>query len=351
MPKISFIMPVYNVEKYIDKCLDSIINQTFDDFELIIIDDGSPDGSPDICDNLAARDSRVRVIHKQNGGVSAARNDGIDASTGDWLYFVDSDDWLELDAAERLVQTAEDGDFDCVMSYAEKVFSDGRKIESPTFDSPFSTDDSDEIGRVQKYVLYQRCSEHYTSRTKVGYAAPWGKFVRGSLVRENKVYFDPYLRGVFDDGLWSLHLFDYVKSFAYIHQKTYNYRMVEGSLTHSFKPNAMETQERGYERVEEWLIKTRKDKSYWTAYYAHVVRFFGGYLSRYFFNPNNPKPRNEVRKELDECLSREPYATAAKNVSLELLEAKDMYLAIAERLHALTMLELYVKAKEMMGKE
>ena len=95
MPKVSVIVPVYNVEKYIGRCIESILAQTFTDFELILVDDGSPDKSGTICDEYAKIDSRVRVIHKENGGVSSARNKGLDEARGEWIVFVDSDDWVE----------------------------------------------------------------------------------------------------------------------------------------------------------------------------------------------------------------------------------------------------------------
>ena len=95
MPKISVIVPVYNVEKYLHRCIDSILAQTFTDFELLLIDDGSKDNSGAICDEYAARDSRVQVFHKENGGVSSARNLGLDNAQGEWITFVDSDDWIE----------------------------------------------------------------------------------------------------------------------------------------------------------------------------------------------------------------------------------------------------------------
>ena len=92
-PKISVIVPVYNVEKYLPRCIDSILSQTFTDFELLLIDDGSPDNCGKICDEYAAKDSRVRVFHKPNGGVSSARNLGLDNARGEWIAFIDSDDF------------------------------------------------------------------------------------------------------------------------------------------------------------------------------------------------------------------------------------------------------------------
>ena len=104
---ISVIIPVYKVEKYLDRCLESIVNQTYKNLEIILIDDGSPDNCPAICDEYAQKDSRIKVIHKANGGVSSARNKGIDVATGDYIGFVDSDDWIEPDMYETLIKNAE----------------------------------------------------------------------------------------------------------------------------------------------------------------------------------------------------------------------------------------------------
>jgi len=102
-PKISVIVPVYKVEKYLRKCVDSILNQTYRNLEIILVDDGSPDGCPAICDEYAAADGRVKVIHKPNGGVSSARNMGLDMAAGDYFGFVDSDDWIDPGMFESLL--------------------------------------------------------------------------------------------------------------------------------------------------------------------------------------------------------------------------------------------------------
>ena len=103
-PKISVIVPVYKVEKYLPECIESVLAQTFTDFELILVDDGSPDNSGAICDAYAARDPRIRVFHKENGGVSSARNLGLDHARGEWIAFVDSDDWLSPEYLNRLIR-------------------------------------------------------------------------------------------------------------------------------------------------------------------------------------------------------------------------------------------------------
>ena len=112
MPKVSVIVPIYNVEKYLNRCVDSILAQTWSDFELILIDDGSSDRSGVICDEYAQKDGRVRVIHKENGGVSSARNAGLDAAEGELVAFVDSDDWIHYQYLEILVRAIHESDAD-----------------------------------------------------------------------------------------------------------------------------------------------------------------------------------------------------------------------------------------------
>lgn len=121
MPQISVIVPVYKVEPYLNRCVDSILEQTFSDLELILVDDGSPDSCPAICDTYASSDPRVVVIHQENGGLSAARNAGIewalDNSNSEWLSFIDSDDWVQPDFLSRLVWAAQNTQSDVSMCY------------------------------------------------------------------------------------------------------------------------------------------------------------------------------------------------------------------------------------------
>ena len=113
VPKISIIVPVYKVEQYLYRCLDSIVAQTFTDWECLLIDDGSPDDSGAICDEYAEKDSRFRVIHQKNSGVSAARNAGLAVARGEWIGFVDSDDWIEPDFCKTLLVAIEQTGKDC----------------------------------------------------------------------------------------------------------------------------------------------------------------------------------------------------------------------------------------------
>ena len=107
MPKVSVIVPVYNAEKYLSECVDSILAQTLRDIEVLLVDDGSTDGSPVLCDNYAKKDPRIKVIHKANGGVSSARNMGLSIASGDYFAFVDSDDIIDKNSYFKLYQVAQ----------------------------------------------------------------------------------------------------------------------------------------------------------------------------------------------------------------------------------------------------
>lgn len=122
---VSVIVPIYNVEQYLDKCVESILSQTYSHFELILVDDGSTDHSRVICDEWKKRDDRVRVIHKENGGLSDARNVGIDASNGDWLLFVDGDDFISANAIEKMYNAANEYDCEIAVCNMVRIYDDG----------------------------------------------------------------------------------------------------------------------------------------------------------------------------------------------------------------------------------
>lgn len=124
-PKISVIVPVYKAEKYLHRCVDSILAQTFQDFEVLLIDDGSPDRSGEICDEYAKRNNRVRVIHKENKGPMVAREIGVQLSGGEYIMFVDSDDWIPMNAVENMFQALNDCNVDIVVGDMVRITDDG----------------------------------------------------------------------------------------------------------------------------------------------------------------------------------------------------------------------------------
>lgn len=146
-PLISVIVPIYKVELYLDRCVQSIVGQTYQNLEIILVDDGSPDTCPAICDSWAARDSRIKVFHKKNGGLSSARNAGLDICQGEYVAFVDSDDWVEADMYEALLQACNDQNTMISVCGRYVVSADGKYIDK-CYASPASVSSTDFTARM-----------------------------------------------------------------------------------------------------------------------------------------------------------------------------------------------------------
>ena len=222
-PKISVIVPVYNVEKYLPRCIDSILAQTFTDFELLLIDDGSTDNSGKICDEYAKKDSRIWVFHKKNRGVSSARNMGIDKAKGEWICFVDSDDWLDINFLSTVLEDSQMADitfYGCKWQYINK---------SVTCYLPhdFFSADKNEIEQYLYSLKYNPQKFEY-----LGYT--WNKMFRASIIKENSIRFADKLK-IREDEVFTLAYCRYIKSLRIKSRANYNYRVLLSGLTHSSK--------------------------------------------------------------------------------------------------------------------
>ena len=232
-PKISVIVPVYNTEKYLHRCIDSVLAQTYKDFELLLIDDGSKDSSGAICDEYAARDSRVKVFHKENGGVSFARNAGLAIASGDWIMHLDGDDWIAPDIQERLIRKGEDTGADIVMGDFLFAYSDRDILYSlPDWDN-------NKTASLNRYI------------TSV-WTCVWGGIHKRSLY---EVYQLKSPQGVTycEDFHLMARLCYHAKKVVNVHQPFYHYRQQEGSVMHNLNKKT--------ERDEQWV-------------YQDIIRFF-----------------------------------------------------------------------------
>lgn len=319
MVKLSVVVPVYNVEKYIGEMIDSLISQTLKDLEIILVDDGSPDNSGAICDQYAVRDSRIRVLHKKNGGVSAARNDGLDMATGEWIIFCDSDDWVETDAFEKMIQVGESTGADVVLGDMRLIFGEQKK-NAPFFKDDFVTNDQkilDDLIRVDMCRAY--CFNPPQGGPAPGYGGPWNKMVQRKILTDNGIRFDSRLKGICDDILYTAYIYAVAQKIAYSHILVYNYRQLQASITNSFKANMPEINRAIFTAWEEFLSKYGKDGRYDEAYRAFVIRRLKGLLGVYFFSSKNEKPIAEQYRELKQMLKTEPYKTAIAKANVKKL--------------------------------
>lgn len=219
MPKISIIVPVYKVEKYIEQCIDSILNQTFKDFELILVDDGSPDKCPEICDKYALKDERIKVIHKSNGGLSSARNAGIDIATGGYIGFVDSDDFIHNKMYETLYDYAIKHSADIAICNYKKFYSEENVTENIDI-KPFI--------EIKEYSNIEALHQLYSENSGV-FVGPWQKIYKKKLFKDIK-----FEEGrVYEDRLISHKLLYKSNKIIYIPQIFYFYRQRRGSIVNS----------------------------------------------------------------------------------------------------------------------
>ncbi len=216
-PFLSVIIPVYNKEKYIEECIDSVLNQTFKDLELILIDDESPDRCPQICDAYALKDTRVHVIHQKNMGHSYARNSGIRASKGKYLMFVDSDDYLyDNEVLKKLCTTAETNGSDIVLS---NILSLDNDVVSKTKCSYFQYDyqNSDAIRTL--VAMYKNHTYH---------ASMCSRIFRRGLITENNLYFKKL---ICDDEEWTPKVFYFAENIIFADVDCYVIRHLPDSVT------------------------------------------------------------------------------------------------------------------------
>ncbi|MCD7954228.1 MAG: glycosyltransferase [Lachnospiraceae bacterium] len=176
---ISVITPVYKVEKYLQKCVDSILNQSFSDFELIIVDDGSPDSCGVIADDYATKDNRVRVIHKINGGAANARNAGIAEAKGDYLYFPDSDDWLESTYLEELYHTARETGAQLVISGFKMEYYESGTFQTYAVSMP--------VENYETQTMVRKNLHQYFNNMMM--AVPWNKLYSTGYIKEKGLLF------------------------------------------------------------------------------------------------------------------------------------------------------------------
>lgn len=206
---ISIIVPVYKVEQYLPRCIDSILAQIYTNFELILVDDGSPDNCPQICDDYAQKDKRIKVIHKENGGVSSARNMGIDNAKGDFICFVDSDDWIREDYLQKLYDAIENTDIsicDYYVAYSEEKYK--------------------ELHSVSKARIINKDFGAYFD-SSASHRAIWGTLYKKDVIKD--IYFREDLK-IAEDFLFQIQSIKKAKNINYVDDCLYYYFMNENSV-------------------------------------------------------------------------------------------------------------------------
>lgn len=226
---VSFVIPVYKVEEYISNCVQSLIRQTFKDFEIILVDDGSPDNCPRICDELASHDSRIKVIHKENGGLSDARNSGLATAKGDYVIFIDSDDfWLHESDLGYLYDELKDEPFiDMLQFNCTSFYPNGQYKEWKQYSSKLASETDKE--RIINLLV----------ATGVIPMSACLKVLKRDFLINNSLYFE---KGILcEDIPWFVEVLIKAKKIKFVNRYIYAYRQnVEGSISNSFSLRTFE---------------------------------------------------------------------------------------------------------------
>ena len=265
MPEISVIVPVYRAEAFLRKCTDSILNQSFQDLELLLIDDGSPDNSGALCDQIAQADGRVRVFHKENGGVSSARNLGMAEAKGTYLAFADSDDWLASDALETLYGALKAAGADTAGGAHYRVEVDGRQ-EKEAGALPAGVYGP---GEIRTGIIDRLLGERMGKPGQVLNGFIWRfLFSREIIQRQTITFAGAYL----EDELFLMEYFCYAQKLAMVDQPVYYYLQNPVSVTRRYLPEYMQTFQ-SFMKAKEALAQRQglgdnlplwRENSYWS---------------------------------------------------------------------------------------
>lgn len=232
LPTVSIILPAYNAQAYLERAVQSVRTQYYTDWELLLIDDGSMDATPEMCDRFAADDARIRVIHKENAGVSCARNDGIDAAAGELIAFLDADDWYETDYLSAMLDALQTSGADSAACGFFYAYADGRTVSAP---APLSDGMHDISAVADGYVKPLLCDRVSASLTL---GTIWRCLFRKSVLLENAVRFSgAYL----EDELFLIEYFSLGQNLVCVDRPLYNYNQNDASVTHRYLADYNET--------------------------------------------------------------------------------------------------------------
>ena len=253
MKKVSVIVPVYNVENYLERCLDSLVNQTLKDIEIIVVNDGSPDNSGEIIEKYSKKYKNVIGYKKKNGGLSDARNYGLTKANGEYIAFVDSDDYVDRNMFSKLYNKAQEGNYDIVCC-----------------DFDYVDDDNNFMGNGSSNISHDLYGEDVKKCMLDFYPTAWNKLYKKELFSNNV----KFKKGVwFEDVEFMYRLFPYVKSIGVIQDKLYHYVQREGSITKTFD-------ERLYHHIDNWngIVEFYKQRDFYDKYFKELEFCYVRYL-------------------------------------------------------------------------
>lgn len=336
-PKVSVIISIYNVEPYLRQCLDSVLGQTHRNLEIILVDDGSPDKCGAICDEYAQLDPRVIVIHKQNEGLSAGWNDGIRMAMGEWITFVDPDDWIDPTFVEDLLHSSDLDKMQVITAASYRIESEkGSKLRTE-FPETISAYDGEGKERMMLKTI-----EAFGSR----FAVVWNRLYLRSFLKSTNILFDPNIpAGLSNDAVFNFEVFQIADNVQVVDCIGYHYRLQSSAATLRFRPGRTEKMVYTFERLY-GLLADCPLESVKRMLDARVFEDISANLSREFFHPQNTEDYQTVARKIIEMKQIEPYKRVICQERNDFLPWKAMVLKYVLLLPWIWPLKLLYCAKE-----
>lgn len=291
MPKVSVVVPVYNVEKYLKRCVESILAQTLKDIEIILVDDGSKDKSGKICDEYVQIDNRIKVIHKKNGGLSSARNAGLEIAQGEYVGFVDSDDDIANNMYQRMYETMEKEKVDFVMADYMRIPEDGKSF--------LKTLDIDG-GRYNKDAIRKKIFPQLIMGENLEYGpllSVWHCLYRTAFLRKHNLKFDEEVRWS-EDNIFSSFVGYYADSFYYLKgEGLYHYYSNPGTITTTYRPGAWDVYCTMNQHLHQFF-DTVEDYDFQKQLKLHMIFYACNCLGQVKVSGESFKKQMAIRKEI-----------------------------------------------------
>jgi glycosyltransferase involved in cell wall biosynthesis len=290
-PKISIIVPIYKVELYLSDCINSLINQTYASLEIILVDDGSPDNCGKICDEYAQKDSRIKVIHKENGGLVSARNAGYKAATGDWIMYLDGDDWIDINTCERLMHYTKkyDNNIDVVFWNAVtelNTCSIKGKWEWTCEDNEHLYTDTACLNLAYNTLIY-----------KLGIATAYCKLIRKDFASSNALFHNIMLRQGLEGVEFSLRVFAAAKKVLFVKEYFHHYRYVADSISKKVDEKNTQFIIDCFREIEKYIITLPQAEYFQQAFDQRILyALIAIAMNTYFHRDNKDSFKNKVAK-------------------------------------------------------
>lgn len=340
MEKVTVVVPVYNVEKYLNECVESIRNQTYKNLEIILVDDGAKDSSPQLCDELQKLDDRIRVIHKENEGAGKSRNRGIEAATGDYICFVDSDDYIKPDLVRKCIAAIQGNDAAMVMYGVQHVDETGKVTGEKV---PYSDKYIFEKKEVQQEFLPEMVFSENKKLRNLETPASMANFYSLGVIKKIGWKFESEREYISEDFYSRLNLYRYIDKLVVLNEALYCYRHGHESLSTSSRLMNYEMIRKYYSQC----VELCKKNSYSDKVLKNISEPYLSFtITCLKLNARQEKSLKDKRLDLNEVLKDNQLheVLAKRNLKNEKKSKQILYKVVQKKKYALARLLIYMQA-------